>query len=68
MPFVRIAFQIRQGVDVIPFRQQRDRLSDERLANARAALETDPAVQALRTQMGATIFADSVRPNHTEEN
>ena len=40
----------------------------QRLANARAALETDPAVQALRTQMGATIFADSVRPNHTEEN
>ena len=46
--------------------RQRDRLSEERLANARAALETDPAIQALRTQMGATIFADSVRPNHEE--
>jgi len=46
--------------------RQRDRMSEERLANARAALETDPAIQALRTQMGATIFADSVRPNHEE--
>jgi DNA polymerase-3 subunit gamma/tau len=46
--------------------RQRDRMSEERLANARAALESDPAIQALRTQMGATIFADSIRPNHEE--
>jgi DNA polymerase III subunit gamma/tau len=54
-------------VPVTPARE-RDRQADERLASARAALEEDPTIQALRTQMGATIFAESVRPNHIEEN
>jgi DNA polymerase-3 subunit gamma/tau len=48
--------------------RERDRQADERLANARSALETDPNIQALRSQMGATIFPDSVRPNFSEEN
>jgi hypothetical protein len=48
--------------------RERDRMADERLEQARVALEEDPNIQALRTQMGATIFADSVRPNYTEEN
>jgi DNA polymerase III subunit gamma/tau len=47
--------------------RERDRQADERMANARAALETDPNIQALRTQMGATIFPESVRPNSIEE-
>jgi len=47
--------------------RERDRQADERLANARAALETDPNIQALRAQMGARIFPESVRPNFTEE-
>jgi DNA polymerase-3 subunit gamma/tau len=65
---LRLQIDLAEGEAPVTPARQRDRLSDERLANARAALETDPAVQALRTQMGATIFADSVRPNHTEEN
>ena len=65
---LRLQIELAEGEPPVTPARQRDRLSDERLANARAALETDPAVQALRTQMGATIFADSVRPNHTEEN
>ena len=48
--------------------RERDRMADERLEQARVALDEDPNIQALRTQMGATIFADSVRPNYTEEN
>ena len=40
--------------------------AERRIESARAALEVDPNIQALRTQMGATIFADSVRPNHEE--
>lgn len=48
--------------------QELQRQEDERLARARAALESDPNIQALQRQMGATIFPDSVRPNLTEEN
>jgi DNA polymerase-3 subunit gamma/tau len=48
--------------------RERDRQADERLAQARAALESDPNIQALRTQMGATIFPDSVRATSSEEN
>jgi DNA polymerase-3 subunit gamma/tau len=44
------------------------RQDDERLARTRAALESDPNIQALQRRMGATIFPDSVRPNLTEEN
>jgi DNA polymerase-3 subunit gamma/tau len=50
-----------------PARELR-RQDDERLQQARAALESDPNIQALQRQMGATIFPDSVRPNFTEEN
>jgi len=45
----------------------RDRETDARLASARAALEEDPNIQALRERMGATIFAESIRPTRNEE-
>jgi DNA polymerase-3 subunit gamma/tau len=45
----------------------RDREADERLAQARAALESDPNIQALHAELGATIFPDSVRANFNEE-
>jgi DNA polymerase-3 subunit gamma/tau len=48
--------------------RERDRQSEEQLERARVALEEDPNIKALRSQLGATIFADSVRPNFTEEN
>jgi hypothetical protein len=37
------------------------------LAQARAALESDPNIQALHAELGATIFPDSVRANFNEE-
>ncbi len=48
--------------------RERDRLADERLAQARALLESDPNIRALRSEMGATIFPDSVRATSSEEN
>jgi DNA polymerase-3 subunit gamma/tau len=64
---VKLSIELAEaGAPSTPARE-RDRQADERLATARAALETDPNIQALRAQMGATIFPDSVRPNFTEE-
>lgn len=38
------------------------RTSQEELANARQAFETDPGVQGLRERFGATLLTDTVRP------
>jgi DNA polymerase III subunit gamma/tau len=65
---LRVQIELAQQAEVATPARERDRQADERLAQARAALEQDPNIQALRTQMGATIFAESVRPNHVEEN
>ncbi len=35
---------------------------DERLERARAALESDPAVKALRDRFGAVLQPDSIKP------
>jgi DNA polymerase III subunit gamma/tau len=65
---LRLQIELAEGnVPVTPARE-RDRMADERLERARASLEEDPNIQAMRTQLGATVFADSVRPNFTEEN
>jgi DNA polymerase-3 subunit gamma/tau len=63
---LRVQIELAEGSQPATPARERDRQADERLASARAALEVDPNIQALRTQMGATIFADSVRPNHEE--
>jgi DNA polymerase-3 subunit gamma/tau len=63
---LRVQIELADGGEPATPARERDRQADERLASARAALEVDPNIQALRTQMGATIFADSVRPNHEE--
>lgn len=55
------------GTPASPARELQ-RQDSERLAQARAALESDPTIQAMQRQMGATIFPESVRPNFTEEN
>jgi hypothetical protein len=47
--------------------REREREASERLAQARALLESDPNIQALRAEMGATIFPDSVRATFNEE-
>jgi DNA polymerase-3 subunit gamma/tau len=42
--------------------RERERQSNERLAQAREAFSTDPLVQALQQQFGASIQPESVRP------
>ena len=64
---VRLQIELAEAAAPSTPARERDRQADERLNNARAALETDPNIQALRTQMGATIYPESVRPNFTEE-
>jgi DNA polymerase III subunit gamma/tau len=63
---LRLQIEVTETAPATPARQ-RDQQSDEQLAQARASLETDPIINALRSKMGATIFADSVRPNRSEE-
>jgi DNA polymerase-3 subunit gamma/tau len=65
---VRLVFDTSAtGAAATPARELQ-RQDDARLQQARAALESDPTIQALQRQMGATIFPESVRPNSTEEN
>jgi DNA polymerase III subunit gamma/tau len=47
--------------------RERDREADARQASARAALEEDPNILALRERMGATIFTESIRSTRNEE-
>ena len=57
-----VAIEIEQGgaSDTPARREQQAR--DERLEKARAALENDPTVQALRERFGAVLQPDSVKP------
>jgi DNA polymerase-3 subunit gamma/tau len=65
---VRLVVELAEAAPPATPARERDRQADERLAHARATLETDPNIQALRNQMGATIFPESVRLNFSEEN
>jgi DNA polymerase III subunit gamma/tau len=65
---VRLVIELAEAAPPTTPARERDRQADERLASARAALETDPNIKALQTQMGAKIFPESVRPNFSEEN
>jgi DNA polymerase III subunit gamma/tau len=65
---VRLVIDLAEATPPATPARERDRQADERLASARAALATDPNIQALQSQMGATIYPESVRPNFSEEN
>jgi len=65
---LRLQIELAEGNAPVTPARERDRMADVRLEQARAALDEDPNIKAMRTQLGATIFADSVRPNFTEEN
>src|SRR5688572_13602319 len=55
---VQLVFEtVAAGAPVTPARELQ-RQDDERLARARAALDSDPNIQALQRHMGATIFPD----------
>jgi DNA polymerase-3 subunit gamma/tau len=59
---VRLEFSIETANIDTPARQQKA-ASEERMQNARSAIETDPNVRAMRDIFGATIQPESVRPN-----
>jgi DNA polymerase-3 subunit gamma/tau len=61
---VRLEFSIESANIDTPARQQKA-ASEERMQNARAAIETDPNVRAMRDIFGATVQPESVRPNDT---
>jgi len=65
---LRLQIELAEGNAPVTPARERDRMADERLEQARAALDEDPNIKAMRAQLGATLFADSVRPNFTEEN
>jgi DNA polymerase III subunit gamma/tau len=65
---VRMVIEIAEAAPPATPARERDRQVDERLANARSALAGDPNIQAMQSQLGATIFPDSVKPNFSEEN
>jgi DNA polymerase-3 subunit gamma/tau len=57
-----VTIEIEQGgAGDTPARRE-EQARDERLAKARAALESDPNVQALRDRFGAVLQPDSVKP------
>jgi DNA polymerase III subunit gamma/tau len=51
----------RGGAGDTPARRE-EQARDQRLEQARAALERDPAVQALRDRFGAVLQPDSIKP------
>ncbi len=57
-----VTIEIEQGgADDTPARRE-EQARDQRLEQARAALERDPKVQALRDRFGAVLQPDSVKP------
>jgi DNA polymerase-3 subunit gamma/tau len=62
---VRAVFE-KPPVETVSPARQRELQAESQQSAARAAFAADPAVQALQQQFGATIFADSVRPQGKE--
>jgi DNA polymerase-3 subunit gamma/tau len=58
---VRLEFEIGEAAGDTPARRE-ERARDERLEQARLALENDPNVKALRDRFGAVIQPDSIKP------
>ncbi|MDQ2639555.1 MAG: DNA polymerase III subunit gamma/tau [Pseudomonadota bacterium] len=65
---VQVVFETAAAEPPVTPARQLQRQDEERLAQARAALASDPNIQAMQRHLGATIFPDSVRPYSTEEN
>jgi DNA polymerase-3 subunit gamma/tau len=58
---IRLAIEVTEAGIETPARQQA-RASDERLEAARAALEEDPLVRAVKERLGGGVVAESVKP------
>jgi DNA polymerase-3 subunit gamma/tau len=57
---VRLEFSVETAVDTIA--RQQKLAADQRMQQARASIESDPNVHALREVFGATVQPDSIRP------
>ncbi|MGH8129279.1 MAG: DNA polymerase III subunit gamma/tau [Steroidobacteraceae bacterium] len=57
-----VTIEIEQGATGDTPARQEEQARDERLEKARAALESDPNVQALRDRFGAVLQPDSIKP------
>ncbi len=58
---VRLEFEIGSDAGDTPARRE-EQVREERLAQARLALESDPNVQAMRDRFGAVIQPESIKP------
>jgi DNA polymerase-3 subunit gamma/tau len=58
---VRLEFEVRESAVETPARAS-ERAAQSEQAAARAALESDPTVAALRERFGATLHPESIRP------
>jgi DNA polymerase-3 subunit gamma/tau len=58
---VRLEISVSDAAEDTPARRQAQ-VSDERLKAAEEAIETDPAVRAMREVFGATVQPGSVKP------
>jgi len=58
---VRLEFEVGAEAGETPARRE-EQARDERLEQARLALESDPNVQAMRDRFGAVIQPDSIKP------
>jgi DNA polymerase-3 subunit gamma/tau len=60
---MRVDFTVSSAATVNTPAKQMKQAAEDRVQNARAAIETDPNVRAMREVFGATVTPDSIRPN-----
>ena len=62
---VRLEFTVGSTVALNTPARQMKAAAEDRVQNARASIDNDPNVRAMREIFGATVTPDSVRPNDT---
>jgi DNA polymerase-3 subunit gamma/tau len=60
---VRVEFTVGNAAALNTPARQMKAAAEDRVQNARASIETDPNVRAMREIFGATVTPDSIRPN-----
>ena len=58
---MRVHIEVGQAASATP-RQEEEQQQDDRYAAARASIESDPNVQALKDMFGAEINPESIEP------
>lgn len=59
---IRLEIALASNTVDTPARQQKA-AAEDRLQNARTAIDADPSIRAMRDVFGATVQPDSIRPN-----